>query len=482
MGTALAWGIRSGPRPSSETRQLLFTAVALSLVSSSVCLLVVAILLPPHASLWRVLMRWDASWYRNIALHGYSWNPHSPLQQNPNFFPLYPLFERAAHLLTGLPISRIAVGSSIVFQAVAAALLVLVARGQGASGREALAWLTMFLVSPPVVVDIMGYYSALFCVLCFLALFFAQRHRPWLVALVVGLASGANPLGVAFAVGFVVWELNRLVSTRSISWRSLAMLASQALVSVSGLLGYALYLLVAFRDPIAFYQATKGWSVPVPPPCPGGARRLGDSDEPRPIVVDAGPRPPDRGCGAAPARSARPARGGLDRQDPARSRGRPALWTPGLGADARPDVHVTTPGWQDRCCARAGADRLPGGEAAHRCAQPRRHRGPDPLAASRLSLVPDRPELGERRHEAHPHAPVPCEVGRAPWSQSPSDTGCGCNCRPCLERPTLIPSSAAPCARRVGRGAALLPFVSAASAVSLPGRGSPVKSGAGPQP
>jgi hypothetical protein len=229
-----------------------------------VCLVVVWILLPAHKSLWHVLMMWDAKWYRNVALHGYSWNPKLSRQQNPNFFPLYPLFERAGHAITGLPISRIAVASSILFQAVAAVFLVLIARYEGASGREALAWLTLFLVSPPVVADIMGYYSALFCVLFLLAIYLAQRRRLWLAALAIGIASAANPLGVAFGAGLVTWVLVGLVATRSVTWRSLLRLLAQAAVSVCGLIGYALYLLVAFRDPLAFYKATKGWSLPLP--------------------------------------------------------------------------------------------------------------------------------------------------------------------------------------------------------------------------
>ena len=256
-------GTQPAPQTRSHARRLPVIAAVMSLVSSLVLLLVVRVILPPHESLWTVLMGWDASWYREIALHGYSWNPHSTLQQDPNFFPLYPLFERALHAVTGLSIESVAISSSILFQAGAAALLVLIARGWGATDRGALLWVTLFLVSPPVVFDIMGYYSALFCVLCFLALLFAQHRRPWLVALALGLASGMNPLGIAFAGGFVVWSLIALASSKSVPWRSLLVLGGQALASLSGILGYALFLLVRFGDPLAFYQATKAWSPSV---------------------------------------------------------------------------------------------------------------------------------------------------------------------------------------------------------------------------
>ncbi len=209
-------------------------------------------------------MTWDAAWYRDIALHGYSWNPHSTAQQNPNFFPLYPLFERAGHALTGLSIDGIAIGTSVVFQAGAAALLALVARGQGATDRQAMLWVTLYLVSPPAVFDIMGYYSALFYALCFVALLAAQRRHLWLAALALGFASGMNPLGIACAVGFVVWSVVELVAARPVSWRSVATLSGQALVSLAGLLAYALYLFVRFGNPLIFYQAAKAWSLPRP--------------------------------------------------------------------------------------------------------------------------------------------------------------------------------------------------------------------------
>jgi hypothetical protein len=110
----------------------------------------------------------------------------------------------------------------------------------------------------------MGYYSALFCVLLFLALLAAQHGRLWLSALALGLASGMNPLGIAIAVGFIVWSLVELVATRSVNWRSLSTMGGQALVSLAGLLGYALYLLVRFGNPLVFYQAAKAWSLPLP--------------------------------------------------------------------------------------------------------------------------------------------------------------------------------------------------------------------------
>ncbi len=92
----------------SQARRLPLAAASLSLITSVILLVIVRTLLSPSESLWGVLMGWDASWYRDIALHGYSWNPHSAAAQNPAFFPLPLLFERAGHALTGLSIDSIA--------------------------------------------------------------------------------------------------------------------------------------------------------------------------------------------------------------------------------------------------------------------------------------------------------------------------------------------------------------------------------------
>ncbi len=238
-------------------------AALLSVVTSVVCLLVVWMWLPANRSLSSVLMSWDARWYTSIAFQGYSWNPHSARGQNVAFLPLYPLVERAGHALSGLPVGDFAVPLSIVLQAVAAAVLVLIARGNAASERQAALWVTMFLVSPPVVFDIMGYYSALFCLMCFLALLFAQRGQRWRVAVVLGLASATNPIGIAAAGAFILWSFIELALSGSVTRRSVAVFGAQALTSLSGVIGYVLYLFERFGDAAAFYQAASGWVHPL---------------------------------------------------------------------------------------------------------------------------------------------------------------------------------------------------------------------------
>jgi hypothetical protein len=235
----------------------------MSVASSLILILVLEALLPGHRSIWTSLMSWDGRWYESIAVHGYAWDPHSSRGQNVVFFPLFPLVERVGHVLTGLSVQDVAVGSSIILQAASAAVLARIAQASGSSDRQSLLWVALFLVSPPAVFDIMGYYSALFCLLCFIGIRLAQLRRPWSAAVAFGLASATNPIGIAAAAGFVIWRLAEFAAGGR--WRSAFLtICGQALVSVSGLVAFSLFLAARFGDPLAFYQANKGWVPALP--------------------------------------------------------------------------------------------------------------------------------------------------------------------------------------------------------------------------
>ncbi|HTX00346.1 MAG TPA: hypothetical protein VMD59_16315, partial [Acidimicrobiales bacterium] len=231
--------------------------------------------LPPRTSLIGRLMTWDAWWYATIVVHGYSWNPHSAAQQNPAFFPLYPLAVVAGHLVTRAPDPYVAVVTSICAQAAAAAVLVSIVRRDGGSDRSALCWTVLFVVSPPAVFDIMGYYSALFCLLLFLAVQFAQQGRRTAAAAMVGLAGATNPIGIAFGAAFAVWlavsalgarrpkALAALGARPRKALAALGVLGGQVLLAFSGILAYTLYLWAAFGDALAWYHANDAWSTPI---------------------------------------------------------------------------------------------------------------------------------------------------------------------------------------------------------------------------
>ena len=94
-----------GLRSIFETRPYL---AALAVYASSRMLILVALdfaerYVPLNSSpgVWSVgkfplsgLIRWDSGWYLGIATDGYSYNGDPSIQQNINFYPLYPLLSR----------------------------------------------------------------------------------------------------------------------------------------------------------------------------------------------------------------------------------------------------------------------------------------------------------------------------------------------------------------------------------------------------
>lgn len=236
-------------------------------VLSSVALLGIAELLVHFShsgDLWHLLMGWDGHFYEEIARTGYHWNSASAAQQDVNFFPLFPLLERSGQLVTRLPIHLVAIGANIILQGGATVVLVLVVESSGGSRREAVLFAAFFLVTPTIAYDIMGYYSALFIFLLFLAALLELRGHLLGAAVAIGLLCATNPLGIAVAAALFVASLIAAIEERALGPSGLARLVIQTVISLSGLVGFSAYLLVRFGDPLAFYQAAAAFSPPMP--------------------------------------------------------------------------------------------------------------------------------------------------------------------------------------------------------------------------
>lgn len=215
-------------------------------------------------SLFAHLMNWDAGWYSAIALHGYSWNPASAAQQSPNFFPLYPLLLSLSYKATGITLHDLAVGIAILFQVASAIVLWLCCAQAEVPRRLSIFFLVLFLVLPSSIFAIMGYYSSLFTFLLFLAVLAYLKGRPLLAALAIGFATATNPVGLAFAAGLFVVSAIRLWRASALSRHNIVLLGVQSLLSLSGIIAYAVFLWIEFDAPLAFYTATRGWSHPLP--------------------------------------------------------------------------------------------------------------------------------------------------------------------------------------------------------------------------
>jgi Gpi18-like mannosyltransferase len=141
------------------------------------------------------LTSWDASWYVQIASGGYRSVPQTGLR----FFPLYPEFVGALHMVTRAPASALAVLVANVASLLACILLYLLTRKEldGAVGRRAV-WL--LCLSPAAFVLVMGYAEGVFLVFV-LAAFACLRTKRWWLAAVFGVLCGlTRPLGLLVAI------------------------------------------------------------------------------------------------------------------------------------------------------------------------------------------------------------------------------------------------------------------------------------------
>jgi hypothetical protein len=142
------------------------------------------------------LLAWDASWYRDIAAHGY--NRVQP--EGLRFFPLFPMISRAVAWLPG-----VSPGFAVVFVANVSALalgfalyaLVMQERHDDELARRAV-WLVY--LAPPAFVLVMGYAEPLFMTLAALTLIGVRSRRWWLAAVAGFLAGLTRPVGVLLAL------------------------------------------------------------------------------------------------------------------------------------------------------------------------------------------------------------------------------------------------------------------------------------------
>jgi hypothetical protein len=158
---------------------------------------------PRPVQLGQGLFAWDASFYRDIAAHGYGSLPNGALR----FFPLYPLTGRvfgwvlAGHDAAALIL--VANASALVFVALLHRLAVH-ETGDAALAQRA-AWFGA--VFPAASVLVMGYAEGLAMALA-VGMFLALRTHRWELAAAAGLLGGlCRPLGVVLVVPAAVEAL-----------------------------------------------------------------------------------------------------------------------------------------------------------------------------------------------------------------------------------------------------------------------------------
>jgi hypothetical protein len=158
-------------------------------------------------STWRVaadpvgnlLARWDTFWYLDIAARGYHWNGNPLEQQNPVFFPLYPLLLRAGTVVTGG--HPLLAGLCISLAAFLLALCYFwrwTADRLGPDTASAGVWL--LCAFPSAIYFSAVYTESLYLLVAVAACYYAERRLPARAAIAGLLAGLVRPNGLLLSI------------------------------------------------------------------------------------------------------------------------------------------------------------------------------------------------------------------------------------------------------------------------------------------
>jgi hypothetical protein len=197
------------------------------------------------------LARWDAVWYLSIAGEGYD-GADSPRHA---FFPLYPLLARGVAELGGGGAAALLLAAYAVSLAAFFAALVLLYRLTALElGRRA-AWPTLLLLCVfPASLYFGAPYSESLFLLCSVGAFYAARTGSWAWAGVAAAgASATRSAGVLLLLplAFLYFQQSGRRIRPDVLWLALA---------PAGLVAYAVYLGVAYGDPLSFSHVQEFWN------------------------------------------------------------------------------------------------------------------------------------------------------------------------------------------------------------------------------
>jgi hypothetical protein len=218
---------------------------------------VVALAYVERRSVGTLLAEWDGKWYLLAALHGYpSTIPPghgNSAQSTLGFFPLLPLFIRAAATVTRLPVEGAGLlVTSIAGLAAAIGAWCLLRELTGAAAADR--GTALIFLSPGAFVLSMVYGEGLLIAFgagCLLAL----GHRKWwLAGALAALASATDPLGIAAAAPCLVAAVLAIAQRRE--WKALA----APVLAPAGIVAFFAYLWAHDGTPLAWFIAQRrGW-------------------------------------------------------------------------------------------------------------------------------------------------------------------------------------------------------------------------------
>ena len=146
------------------------------------------------------LLGWDASWYRDIARHGYD----GVAKEGLRFFPFVPILARVGSWLPGVSV-RLALLLVVNVCALAVgALMYDLVRNEGRSDAVARRAVWIVYLAPPAFVLVMGYAEATLMTATLVALLALRRQRWWIAAIAGVIAGSTRPVGVLLVVPALV--------------------------------------------------------------------------------------------------------------------------------------------------------------------------------------------------------------------------------------------------------------------------------------
>lgn len=202
-----------------------------------------------------LFFKWDSYSYSSIVENGYSFIP-GELSQIA-FFPLYPLLVKVFSLILSHPK---AVGFVISNTALFFACIYLYKLAKLDFNKSvAIKSVLFMLIAPASIYFSIFYTEGLFLFLAISSFYYA-RKKNWLTASILGFfLSLTRPVGFLIFIPLVMEYLNIDFHSFKIKREKIKKDILYLLLVPAGLLSYAFYLYIKFKDPLAYFHVQAKW-------------------------------------------------------------------------------------------------------------------------------------------------------------------------------------------------------------------------------
>ncbi len=207
-----------------------------------------------------VMLRWDAAWFRRIALEGYGHltvNSSHRHQWDYAFFPLFPNIERWMHRLTNISLNTSGLLINLAASLVAAAGIYTIAQ-RLYSPKVAIFAVIAWALMPAGYVQWLAYSESLFTAFAAWSLV-ALLRKHWLRAgFLAFLAGTTRALGIALVLAIGIAALHEYYKTRDFkNWRPFV----AAAISPIGLLTFMWWVGTKTHRLFGYFWVQRNWGM-----------------------------------------------------------------------------------------------------------------------------------------------------------------------------------------------------------------------------